>query len=360
MMNPFLNKKNFNFILIGLLFCISIFTFCSNSSQSSKSNIPFSFEKHKGVHLFGKIDSTNLQPIKDYNIDWITLVPFGDQKDYNDSIMTYLNGDSTWIKEGDSIWLNQIELAHIQGVKVFLKPHIWLYQHTEGKWRSDIFPKNEKDWNTWKKSYEEFILHFAKVAEKAKAEMFCIGVELTQVAIRKPEFFKTLIQKVRNIYSGKLTYAANWYEEFEEIEFWKELDFIGVQAYFPLVKNKNPSTEEIKNGWKKYLSKLAKISQKNNKGILFTEMGYKSTMDSAIEPWTWIQNIDHDDSLASYETQANCYQAFFESVWKQDWMAGVHLWEMRTNFKNNRKTKDLNFSPQGKPAANIIRKEFGK
>jgi hypothetical protein len=43
----------------------------------------------------------------------------------------------------------------------------------------------------------------------------------------------TIDCEIRKIYTGKLTYAANW-DDFDKVPFWKELDYIGIDAYFPL------------------------------------------------------------------------------------------------------------------------------
>jgi hypothetical protein len=47
---------------------------------------------------------------------------------------------------------------------------------------------------------------------------------------------------------GKLTYAANW-DKYDQVSFWDELDFIEIQAYFPLTAQTSPTAEEIKKGW---------------------------------------------------------------------------------------------------------------
>ena len=120
-----------------------------------------------------------------------------------------------------------------------IKPHIWILQPSEGMWRADIYPNNEADWETWQASYRDFILRYARVAERAQAEMFCIGTEFSRLTTEKPEFWNDLIQSVREVYAGEITYAANWYEEFEKIPFWDDLDYIGIQAYFPLTKKQN-------------------------------------------------------------------------------------------------------------------------
>jgi len=291
-------------------------------------------------------------------VEWITYVPFGDQSNYDSPEVRYFHPSRHTLSYIDSVWSKKIKLAHTHGLKVFLKPHVWINAPLDGKWRSDIFPTNKKNWETWKKSYREFILLYAKIAEKNNVELFCIGTEFTRLALEKPKFWKDLIQEVRNIYSGKITYAANWYKEFENITFWDDLDFIGVQAYFPLVKNKNPSVEQISNGWKKHLPTLKKVHQKFDKKILFTELGYKSTADSAIEPWAWIDYSSKIDQPASLETQVNCYKAFFSTVWKKDWLAGVHIWQWHTSNEDGGKD-NLDFTPRKKTTEKIIAKGYG-
>lgn len=339
---------------IGLLFLFLIF---SQRDLFTGNKINY-LNKQKGVHVFGKLDSTNLQPLVQNNFDWITLVSFSSQKDIDSPTLVYYRGDSLEMAKRDSASKSQIELAHNAGFKVFLKPHIWLTSPPYNKWRSDIFPANDDNWKLWKKNYREFILLYAKIAEQNNVELFCIGMELSRLTTEKSDFWKILIKEVRSIYSGKITYAANWYKEYEQITFWDQLDYIGIQAYFPLVENKYPNVEELSKGWNKYIPEIKSISKKYNRPILFTEIGYKSTADSAIDPWQWIDYSSDQNKAVSTETQANCYQAFFNTLWKKDWFAGVHIWQWRSDFVKNQGKDHLDFTPQGKPAENVIAKGF--
>ena len=354
------------FLLIGLGSLLFIFSQCHTSTENLNAQKKSTFfqenntadTKQKGVHIFGRTDSIDFEPLSQTNIDWITLVSYGYQEQHDTPEVRHTRRDTSFARRRDARLIKRIEAAKAAGFKVFVKPHIWMRATPEGKWRSDIYPVNDENWELWKKSYREFIIRYAKIAEKSNAEMFCIGTELTRLSLEKPDFWRSLIQEVRKIYSGKITYAANWYKEYEKIEFWDDLDYIGIQAYFPLVKKKNPTVEQLSNGWNKYLSSIDSIHKKYNRKILFTELGYKSTSDSAIKPWEWINRPPKPDKELSMETQANCYQAFFDTVWEKDWFAGVHLWEFRINFDNERAKGDFNFTPQGKPAEQIIAKGF--
>ena len=340
------------FLLTGMFSCAGL-----TVDESQKDLIEVD-GKHRGAHIFGHIDSTNLKPFIQNNFDWVTLVAWGHQEEFDSPEVNYHRGDSLRMLRRDSAWIKQIEIAHAAGLKVFVKPHIWIFAPSTGKWRSDIFPIDEESWELWKTSYRKFIFHYARIAERANAEMFCIGTEFTRLTIEKPLFWKKLIKDVRKIYSGKITYAANWYKEYEAITFWDDLDYIGIQAYFPLVKNEHPSAEQIAKGWNKHLRAIESVQKQYNRKVLFTEMGYKSTSDNGIRPWEWLDYSSTGLHTLSYETQANCYKAFFDSVWGKEWFAGVHIWQLRSDFEKNDGYSNLDFTPQGKLAEEVIRVGF--
>lgn len=353
-----MKAKKRNNVLFRTHLPIAIATFLILFSIAFISSSDQANDKQKGAHVFGSLNATNLQPFIKNNYNWITLVPYSGQKDADSPTLIYHRGNRLDLVRRDSIWSHQIKIAHSQGFKVFLKPHIWMHKPSEGKWRSDIFPTNEDNWLLWQKNYREFILLYAKIAEENNVELFCVGTELSRLTLEKPEFWKTLIKDVRCIYSGKLTYAANWNNEFEKIMFWGDLDYIGIQAYFPLTKNTYPSVEQISEGWQKHLFSMKRIHEKYHQKIIFTEMGYKSTADSAIKPWEWIENYSNHSDLVSYETQANCYTAFFNQVWNKEWFEGVHIWQLRSDYTDVNGELNLDFTPQGKLAEGVISKGF--
>jgi hypothetical protein len=361
-----MKKNNFHRSILSIILTIGLvvilFSQWNNKNENLESTcentIAKNKEKQRGAHVFGVDDSTDFEPLIHNNLEWITMVSWGFQDDFDSPLVTHHDGDSLNMKNHDAHWVNNIEIARAAGFKVFFKPHLWILTPSNGKWRSDIYPTNEENWELWKDSYRNFILRYARVAEQANAEMYCIGAEFSRLTNEKPEYWVELIQDIRSVYSGKLTYASNWYKEFEEVNFWKDLDYIGVQAYFPLTKNKYPSVEQISMGWKKYFSDLEDTHKKYNRQILFTEMGYRSTANCAIKPWEWVEDSSIEENPYSLESQANCYEAFFNTVWKKEWFAGVHIWQLRSDFVNDPGKIDLDFTPQGKPAETVIAKGF--
>ncbi len=332
-----------------------VYDYAWNHWVENKSKCASSFHeedgKQRGIHVFGKIDDRSLRPLIQNNFEWITYTPYIGQEHF-DGTLNKLSF-SPRQKSKDSLLVEKIALAHNRGLKVFLKPHIWL-SSKDGKWRSDIFPKNELTWKTWSNNYQEHLLHFAKIAEKNNVELLCIGTELSLLTIKKPDFWKQMITEVRSVYSGQLTYGANWDNEYDNITLWEDLDFIGIQAYFPLVQKDNASLEAMEQGWKGSLKKIGSVSQKFGKPVIFTELGYKSTLDAARKPWRWIMFYDRLFTKASLKTQANAYKAFFKTIWKEDWFYGVHIWKWQMNNSRGIFEKDHSFTIQDKPSQNII------
>ena len=266
----------------------------------------------------------NIEQVEDIGANWISQTPFGWMSSF-DSPEVILNNERAWWGETDKGISFTAELARKAGVKTMLKPHIWL-RRSGDKWRQDIEMNSKEEWDQWFDSYGSWILHYARLAQSAKIEALCIGTELHQTTRQHPDQWRKIIKDIRSVYDGELIYAANWYKEYEEVEFWDDLDYIGIQAYFPLSKKTNPEKEELIRAWHKHRKKLEKVAKRFRKKIVFTEIGYKNTADAAIEPWTWPQDMDHSIAISS-ETQLSCYQAVFESTWEEPWFGGMFIWK---------------------------------
>lgn len=281
----------------------------------------------RGVCWVGgdSIASHNFDPLLDINGNWISQTPFG-WMDQHDEPKVHMNTEQAWWGEADRGIIHTTQLAHQKGIKVMLKPHIWL-MNSNGKWRHDIGMNSSEEWDQWFESYANFIMHYAKLAATYNIESLCIGTELYTTTSQHPDKWRAIITEIKKVYSGQLTYAANWYKEYEEITFWGDLDYIGLQSYFPLTMNSNPSVSELNKGWKKHKKSIRNVAERFNKKVILTEVGFKNSADAAIEPWTWPQKLDASKVTRSDETQANCYQAMFESLWHEPWVDGFFIWK---------------------------------
>lgn len=210
--------------------------------------------------------------------------------------------------------------------------------------------ETEQDWKILEDSYERFILTYAQLAADLKVELFCIGTELEEFIANRPLFWDKLITQIRSIYPGKLTYAANW-DEYKRTPFWASLDFIGVDAYFPLSEEKTPSVDDLKAGWHRWKSELAVLSANYDRPVLFTEYGYRSMDFTAKKPWL----VDRNEEQVNLEAQVNAKKALFDEFWSEPWFAGGFLWKWFIHHDRAGGQEDNRFTPQNKPAEEIIK-----
>lgn len=321
-------------------------------------------QKQQGVSWVASphpITRESLEPLKANHVNWIVQTPFGWQKDH-DSPELILKTTGTYWGETDQGLALTTQYAREQGIQTLLKPHIWLTQARAGKWRTDIAMSSEVTWQTWFDHYRTFILHYAKFAETHQIPALCIGTELQTTAVQREQDWRKLITEIRRVYHGQLSYAANWFEAFEQIQFWDALDFIGIQAYFPLSTELSPTVEQLQTGWQPYVEKIAAVQRQYQKPVIFTEIGYRSTEDAAIEPWKWPNSSELNPEQSATEagllTQAKCYEAFFQTFWDQAWFAGAYWWKWFPEISQDSQQIGTGFTPQNKPAEKILSRRY--
>ncbi len=309
-------------------------------------------EKWKGVCWVGSrnpLQGNELSALKATGADAISQTPFGWQTEKNNpEIRWQVKNDGKWWGETANGIKATLDSSARHGIMNMLKPHLWV----RGSYPGEIHMLNEADWEKWFSNYQSFILDYARLAEEYQIPMLCIGTELELTTDREEEWRK-IISEIRKVYSGKLIYAAN-FTEYDKVTFWDELDYIGIQAYFPLSTEENPNLEELKSGWTSHLKKIDRLVRKYKKPVMFTEIGYCNTVDAAAEPWVWPS--ERMETPISEEMQALCYEAFFETAWKKPWMAGVFFWKWYPESRG----RDPDFTPQGKLAQQVLQAYFSE
>ncbi|MBI4974205.1 MAG: glycoside hydrolase TIM-barrel-like domain-containing protein [Candidatus Omnitrophica bacterium] len=297
-----------------------------------------------------KSSDESLERLAKTGTKWVAIVPtWYQQQCHTAKIFPTENSPA------DSSVIHAIDIAHSLGMKVMLKPHLDLIDLSSGSWRGEIACVSEPEWNEWFQSYRDFILHYAKIAEEHNVEMLCIGTELTTVAMIRDDMWKNIVIKpVRQIYRGFLTYAANWNDEFNHVGFWDALDYVGIDAYYPLSEKDRPSFGEIKDGWQKWVKELEEFQAKVKKPIIFPEVGYYSAKGTARKPWEEPNRGEID-----VELQADCYQALLETFWDKDWFYGVYWWKWGTNVRFGG-LLNRGYSMQNKPAQDIVKAWYNK
>jgi len=287
-----------------------------------------------------------LRRMWDMGVRWIAVGPEVWMEDIQKPDMTFGQHDEKLRK--------YIRLARKQGFWVMLLPRIESpsFFRPPFPFRADIKMRHLVDWLLFYDNYERMLLHYAKLCEEEDVQILAVGLEYRGSIQAHPKRWVEMIRSVRQVYGGKLTYSANWYKEFEEVTFWKELDYIGIGSYFEIAERASESVDSLLNRWIPIKNDLARISAKYNKPILFTEVGYPSFADAARYPWKWQGDRKRPLDL---QHQADCYEAMFQTFMAQEWFAGVFLWRFYTSTE---KLGLWEYSPEGKPAQEVIKRWF--
>jgi hypothetical protein len=251
--------------------------------------------------------------------------------------------------ETDESVIHAIQTAKGLGMTVMLKPQIWM----RGSWPGDIRISSEDERQVFFDHYYRWIRHYALMAERYRVEVLCVGVELAQMTVGHEEAWIEMIRRLRRLYSGRMVYAANWGEEFESLTFWDHLDYIGVDAYYPLSRNHSASDDDLRDGFDRVLSKIRNVYDRYQKPVLLTEIGFAST------PAPWRQPHERDRRKpVSLEDQARCYEVAFQGLKSStSWIRGVYWWKWPSDLEHGGRGH-TGFTPNEKPAQNVVRKWY--
>ena len=163
--------------------------------------------------------------------------------------------------------------------------------------------------------------------------------------------WRQLIRQVREKYQGQITYAAN-FDQYQQVGFWDTLDFIGINAYFPLRSklvthkiSENLQTT-LNASWLTILNEIEAYRQTESitdKPVIFTELGYARWENSTIEPWAYtgfsLVNTDNQETVVVWPEQslnlqerATAFQSLYDmlELHHPDLLKGLLYWKLST------------------------------
>ncbi len=313
-----------------------------------------SIVEHKidGVSYVASRDSiaaSHLKPLTDLGVNYASVMPFAFMRSTTEPEL-FFNSDRQWFGETYNGAGQYIQKLHAQNIKVMLKPHLWIGR---GSFTGDMLLDSDEHWQKFEEGYEAYMMLYAKLAQEKHVEIFCIGTELFNFVEQRTEFWKQLIKMIRKVYSGKLTYAENW-DKVGDNPLWEDLDYIGVDAYFPVSDAKTPTIAQARTGWKTYKGELESLSRKHNRPILFTEYGYRSMDYAGRTPWI----TDRSEGGINLDAQLYLYEALFDEFWDEPWFAGGFIWKWYHEHQGAGGGENNRFTPQNKPAEEFLRERF--
>lgn len=273
-----------------------------------------------------------LESLPKYGVNSVAFVPYGFSPQ-NQPVVRF-NAARSWEKDESIAALSAA--AHRKGMKVFLKPQVWVGRGGP----TDLNYASEADRRQWFAQYRLFMEHYAELAVKIGADLFSVGVEFSQLAKQEDEW-RGLIRRARQIYRGPLTYCANFGPEFETVRFWDALDYMGLNNYYPL-------PDDLSAG--KIVTRVEGVQKRFGKPVIFPEAGFPSLERPHKQPW------DETPRKLSMEDQARCYEAVFQGFYKKPWFEGMYWWKVGTNGFGG--VADGSHTPWRKPAMDVVKKWY--
>lgn len=313
-----------------------------------------------------------------------------------------------------------MDYIHAQNMTVGIRPIFFVvgpqgefpYQETRSDgskitwWHGNIQPSNPTQWFI---SFQNYLDRYLLVAKLGRADSFTLGAELYSMTVgiedqwlQNPYGFpqqwlallryaKAKLASVKtkiaydinftddsNIATGgvlksggelerwryRLVDLANPVNPVENetwqnlVQFWKELDVIGVDMYRSLAspEDKIPADyDSIVNLLVKraqvYAEQLdytlleIQLTLDIEKTLVFKEVGFRSVENGFINPFGYVS----EGGLYSDAHQAAGYKALFETLWTPGftWMGGINFWDIPIDPRAHG-PNDLGFSPLGK------------
>ena len=328
-------------------------------------------------------------------------------------------------------YLRLINYIHKKGMTVGIRP-IFLVVDSKGNtpfietlpdgtkkgwWHGNIQPESP---NAWFEAFKTYMDLYLPIAQAGKVEQFTIGAELYSMTVGIEDQWKdnphgfpgqwlSLLRYVKsklppttqvmydiNFTDDKVSGSAGGLGEFggefarwryrlvdlanpakpEEaviwkdlVDFWKELDAIGIDLYRSLATQNT----RIPTGQKQLVETLKQTSDRfatqiDNalfeiegivgapKTIILKEVGFRSVENSFIDPFLYVNS---DRGAVNLDHQAAAFDAVFQSFWKPnwEWFQGVVIWDASIN-PDLHGAKDSGFSFLGKKPSLEVLKQF--
>ena len=252
------------------------------------------------------------------------------------------------VSPADACVLHAMATARRLGLQVILKPFVDV---RDGTWRALIAPR---DWTAWFRSYRAFIAHYARLAATGGASALVIGTEMSSSDVSQPAAWRSVIATARAQFPGPLTYAADW-PQYRAIAFWNELDWIGIDAYFPLAPGAHPNSAALLGAWQPWVSQITRWGP--TRPVLLTEIGYRSEAGATADPAVFNRGAPPDPQL-----QADAFGAAFAALTAQQWLMGTlwFWWDNPSTADRGGGLGDRGYTPRGKPALAVLARWYGR
>ncbi|HLH63147.1 MAG TPA: hypothetical protein VKV20_15810 [Ktedonobacteraceae bacterium] len=242
-----------------------------------------------------------------------------------------------------------IRSAHAMHYHVFVVPFV--SANGSLTWSGSIQFASQAQIQAWFDSYWQAYEPFVQAAAQAQADQLAIGTEFDKLQMVSPFFWNQLIDRIRSIFHGKLTYDINWSSLYSSLPTWlsnPHLSAIGVSVYIPLAdtpQRLNPAT--LPRLWKENISVvLDSLAVQTGKPALVSEIGYRDSAYALYRPWE--RDAQAQAEPPDPNMQAAAYNAALINVLADSHISGIFFWAWSVPL----------FEPNWKPAAKVLHRWY--
>ncbi len=183
--------------------------------------------------------------------------------------------------------------------------------------------------------YQRYMLNLTEIATTIKANTLYIGSEAASLSHNSEAhpYWDQLIYDLRRAIKHsphpdlKLSYAAHW-ESYATVPFWRQLDDMSVNAYFPLATaedakgQQKPTENQIKLTLKSKLRELNHFAKKQQRPLIISEFGLTPFDLTTTMPWSSSPSKVNDPN-----ERLTAFKALFDILnSRPDNLSAVYLW----------------------------------
>lgn len=320
------------------LVALAMLLFADSLPASAMSMRGFNFLQASAVKLDTPAADESLRQMKQLGANTVVLVPFFHQH----------RAASGEIGFSDAVTDRQLIAAIGQArrlnLTVVLKPQVLV----ENGWAGDIRFGSDGDELRWFSRYRDLLLHYARLAQRERVDVFVIGTELA--GVESSTRWREVIASVRKVYSGHVTYAAHGVKGVLRFPAWQSLDAVGVSLYPSLGDSNDPAT--MRSQMEKTLTELRRASRGLSRPLWVLEVGIPSAQGALHAPWDW-RRLSNDDARPDTATQSVAIGQWLSALDKP-WINAVLFWCWSSDPHAGGED-DNDYTPQNKPAEQQLR-----
>lgn len=221
------------------------------------------------------------------------------------------------------------------------------------------------DLNAFMESFGDAAQYWAALCEQYSIPYFVIGNEF-EGAEDEEALWMGVINKVRAVYNGQITYLTSWWRNTTSFNkqknrsWYHSLDFLSISPYWPYMGDPAPTEVQVlENNWHSstygeslghdIVVELEEWANAYGKQVMFMG-GIQSGLGAFNAPWNYTSSLP-----VSLDTQEFWYEAFFRVFFTQPWVFGI-TWDGAWNHrKRDGGSWDSNtFDVNNKPAQDVL------